>query len=380
MRKIVSLLTMMLLFMATSFAQNKTVTGKVTDGNGAPVSGATISVGGKSIGATNNNGEFTISVPSSATSISVSSIGFEQMSVKLTGAPLAVSLAAASANSVAEVVVTGYTTIQRKKFSGAIATAPAQEIRKQPFGSFDQALQGQAAGVSVVSNTGQPGSGGQVRIRGNGSISGGNFPLYIMDGVEISAGDFATLNQGDFERVEVLKDAVATAMYGSRGANGVIVITTRRGRAGQLQLNYDAQYGISEMPEDRMSIMNSDEKIAYEIRRGNVYGWDPATADSLRKVNFNWKDVFFQRGITHQHMVSASGGSSTSKFFASLSYMDQEGILNTTGLKRYTARVNVDNTIRNWRFGLNIQSGWSNISRTSESDSYLSSPLNAGRW
>ena len=380
MRKIVSLLTMLLLFMATSFAQNKTVTGKVTDGNGAPVSGATISVGGKSIGATRANGEFSVTVPSSASSISISSIGFEDMSVKLTGAPIAVSLSAAAANSVAEVVVTGYTTIQRKKFSGAIATAPAQEIRKQPFGSFDQALQGQAAGVSVVAGSGQPGSGGTVRIRGNGSISGGNFPLYIMDGVEITAGDFATLNQGDFERVEVLKDAVATAMYGSRGANGVIVITTRRGRAGQIQLNYDAQYGVSEMPKDRLIVMNSDEKIAYELRRGNPYGWSMEEADSLRKVNFDWKDVFFQKGVTHQHMISASGGSSTSRFFASLSYMDQEGIVKTTGLKRYTARVNVDNTIKNWRFGINLQAGWSNITATSEENTTLSTPLNANRW
>ena len=380
MRKILSLLVMSLLFIATSFAQNKTVSGKVTESSGGPVSGATISVGGKSIGATNANGEFTISVPASATSISISSIGFEDMSVKLTGAPLSISLSAASANSVSEVVVTGYTTIQRKKFSGAIATAPTQEIRKQPFGSFDQAIQGQAAGVAVVAGSGQPGASASVRIRGNGSISGGNTPLYIMDGIEIAAGDFATLNQGDFDRVEILKDAVATAMYGSRGANGVIVITTRRGRVGQLQLNYDAQYGVSDLPEDRLVVMNSDQKVTYELQRGNPYGWEDDFADSLRKVNFSWKDALFQRGITHQHMINASGGTQTSKFFASLSYMDQEGIVKTTGMKRYTARVNVDNTIKNWRFGINLQSGWSKIKRTAEGDTYLNTPLNAVRW
>ena len=302
------------------------------------------------------------------------------MSVKLTGAPLSISLSAASANSVSEVVVTGYTTIQRKKFSGAIATAPTQEIRKQPFGSFDQAIQGQAAGVSVVAGSGQPGASASVRIRGNGSISGGNTPLYIMDGIEIAAGDFATLNQGDFDRVEILKDAVATAMYGSRGANGVIVITTRRGRVGQLQLNYDAQYGVSDLPEDRLVVMNSDQKVTYELQRGNPYGWEDDFADSLRKVNFSWKDALFQRGITHQHMINASGGTQTSKFFASLSYMDQEGIVKTTGMKRYTARVNVDNTIKNWRFGINLQSGWSKIKRTAEGDTYLNTPLNAVRW
>jgi TonB-linked SusC/RagA family outer membrane protein len=201
-----------------------------------------------------------------------------------------------------------------------------------------------------------------------------------MDRIEIAAGDFSTLNQADFDRVEILKDAVATAMYGSRGAYGVIVITTRRGCVGQLQLNYDAQYGVSDLPEDRLVVMNSDQKVTYELQRGNPYGWEDDFADSLRKVNFSWKDALFQRGITHQHMINASGGTQTSKFFASLSYMDQEGIVKTTGIKRYTARVNVDNTIKNWRFGINLQSGWSKIKRTAEGDTYLNTPLNAVRW
>ncbi len=380
MRKLVSLLGVLMLFIATASAQNKTVTGKVTEANGNPVSGATIKANGRAVGATNATGDFTISVPNATTSIVVSSIGFNDRTVALTGGALTIALTAADANSVSEVVVTGYTSIQRKKFSGAIATAPPEEVRKQPFGSFDQALQGQAAGVSVVANSGQPGAFAQVRIRGNGSISGGNVPLYIMDGIEISAADFASVNQGDFERVELLKDAVATAMYGSRGANGVIVITTRRGRAGTLQLNYDAQVGWSTLPEDRLVMMNSDQKITYELQRGNPYGWTTAEADSLRKVNFSWKDALFQTGMTHQHQISASGGNANSKFFASLSYMDQEGIVKTTGLKRYTARINVDNTVKNWRFGVNLQAGFSKLKQTGEGNTGIATPLNAVRW
>lgn len=380
MRKTATLLTMFMLFCGIVLAQNKTVTGKVTESNGAPIVGATINANGQPVGATSATGDFSVSVPSSVTSIMVSSIGFNDRTISLTGSTLSIILTQADANSVSEVVVTGYTSIQRKKFSGAIATVSPTEVRKQPFGSFDQALQGQAAGVSVTANSGQPGANAVVRIRGNGSISGGNVPLYIMDGIEITAADFASINQGDFERVELLKDAVATAMYGSRGANGVIVISTRRGRAGVLQLSYDAQVGWSNLPKDRLELMNSDQKITYELQRGNPYGWTTAEADSLRKVNFSWKDALFQTGMTHQHQISASGGSATSKFYASLSYMDQEGIVKTTGLKRYTARINVDNTIKNWRFGVTLQAGFSKVKGTGEGNTFLNSPLNAARW
>lgn len=380
MRKIVSLLTVLMLFTASAFAQTKTVTGKVTESNGTPISGATISANGKPVGATSASGDFSVAVPTATTSVVITALGFNDRTVTLTGSALSISLTTADANSVSEVVVTGYTSIQRKKFSGAIVNVSGDKVRQQTFGSFDQALQGQAPGVSVTANSGQPGSNAVVRIRGNGSISGGNVPLYIMDGIEISAADFASVNQGDFDRVELLKDAVATAQYGSRGANGVIVITTRRGRAGTLQLNYDAQVGWSTLPKDRLVMMNSDQKITYELANGNPYGWSTAQADSLRKVNFNWTDALFQTGMTHQHQLSASGGTAASRFYASLAYMDQEGIVRTTGLKRYTARINVDNTIKNWRFGVNLQAGFSKVKGTGEGNTFLNSPLNAARW
>ncbi len=381
MRKLLGMTLSFLLVVSQLLAQNKEVSGKVVDSkDGNPVAGATISVNGRSVGVTSATGEFSVKVPSGTRKLGFSSIGFNDIEVTISDGPVTVSMSQGESKSISEVVVTGYTTLQRKKFAGATVNVSPTEVRKQPFGSFDQALQGQAAGVSVASNTGQPGANAVVRIRGNGSVSGGNVPLYIMDGIEINAADFASLNQGDFERVEILKDAVATAQYGSRGANGVIVITTRRGKSGQMQLTYDAQVGFSDLPKDRLVLMNSSEKIDYELQRGNPYGWTTDEADSLRKVNFSWRDALFQTGVTHQHMLSASGGSTNSKFFASISYMDQEGIVKTTGLKRYTARVNVDNTIKNFRFGLNIQGGFSKIKGTSESNTFLSTPLNAIRW
>ncbi len=379
MRKLKWLLSMGLLFCVQFLWAQVQVTGSVTDQkDGTPIAGVTVTLKNSQTSTiTNADGSFRMTAPANGTLV-FSSVGY-QNTERPVSSVMNVSLTAGE-NAMTEVVVTGYTNIQRRKFAAAITSVNATEIRKQPFGSFDQALQGQASGVSVVANSGQPGANAVVRIRGNGSINGSNVPLYIMDGIEITAADFATLNQGDFERVEVLKDAVATGMYGSRGANGVIVISTRKGRSGQIQLNYDAQVGFSDLPKDRLEMMNSSQKIDYEMQRGNPYGWSDAEADSLRNVNFNWRDALFQTGVTHQHQLSATGGSQTSRFYASLSYMNQEGIVKTTGLKRYTARINVDNNIKNWRFGLNVQGGFSRISRTAEGETYVNQPLNAIRW
>lgn len=381
MRKLKSKLLLLGLLCSVQFLWAQTqVTGRVvdeTDDIGIP--GATVTIKNTNNSTvTGTDGAFSINAPANATLV-VSNVGYTNIEVAASASPLTIRLTR-SQNTLSEVVVTGYTSIQRKKFSGATVNVATEEVRRQPFGSFDQALQGQASGISVVASSGQPGASAQVRIRGNGSINGGNVPLYIMDGIEINAADFSSLNQGDFERVEILKDAAATAMYGSRGSNGVIVITTRKGRAGQLQLNYDAQLGFSDLPKDRLIVMNSQQKIDYEVQRGNPYGWSTAEQDSLRNVNFNWRDALFQTGVTQQHQLSASGGSPTSRFFASLSYMDQEGIVQTTGLKRYTARINVDNNIRNFRFGINLQGGFSKVQGTSEGNTFLSSPLNAIRW
>jgi TonB-linked SusC/RagA family outer membrane protein len=382
MRKLQLLLLIVpLLAIQQVWAQNKTITGKITESNGVtPVPNATISIHGRGIAIANAAGEFSATVPVDAKTLQISAVGYNDLEIPITATPLKITLTIGENRAMSEVVVTGYTTLQRKKFAGATANISTTEIHKQPFGSFDQAFQGQAAGVSATANSGQPGANAVVRIRGNGSISGGNVPLYVLDGIEINAADFATMNQGDFERVEILKDAVATAMYGSRGANGVVVITSRRGRAGQLQLNFDSQIGFSKLPEDRLIVMNSSQKIDYELQRGNPYTWTPARADSLRAINFNWQDALFQTGVTQQYMISATGGTQASKFFASLAYMDQEGIVKTTGLKRYTARINIDNNIKNWKFGLNLQAGFSKLKATSEGNTALSTPLNAIRW
>jgi TonB-dependent starch-binding outer membrane protein SusC len=380
-KKLQTLLSGLLFFSLIGWAQNKTVTGKISDTkDGTPLAGVTISVNGQAVGASKTDGTFSVSVPSKAQVFILSSVGYSDLETAITTGIMDIKMTKGENKSLSEVVVTGYSTIQRKKYSGSSVNVNIEDVRTQTFGSFDQALQGGAPGVSVVANSGQPGRSAEVRIRGNGSINGGNAPLYIMDGIQINGADFATLNQGDFERVEVLKDATATALYGSRGANGVIVITTRKGKAGQMRLNYDVQVGFSQLPKDRITVMNSNQKVQYELDNGNLYGWSPAQADSLKLVNTNWKDALLRDGFTQQHMLSATGGNEQTRFFTSVSYMDQTGTVKNTSLKRYTARINVDNVIGNFKMGMSLLVGYSKFYSTNETGAGISAPLNAQRW
>jgi TonB-linked SusC/RagA family outer membrane protein len=247
--------------------------------------------------------------------------------------------------------------------------------------SFDQLLQGQAPGLNVKTGSGQPGRSADVIIRGRTSVNGSVSPLYIVDGVEIRPGDFSTLNQADFESVTVLKDASATAIYGSRGANGVIVISTRKGRAGKVRFSYDGQMGWSSLPENKLELMNTQEKLDFEMNiAGNPWGWSQREVDSLRKINVNWSDAVFQTARMQSHQISASGGNEKSQFYTSLSIFDQEGVTINTGLKRYTGRINLQHSEQNVKFGINLTGGWSTFRGTSEGNQSIGSPLNTVIW
>lgn len=220
-----------------------------------------------------------------------------------------------------------------------------------------------------------------VIIRGIGSISGGTEPLYVLDGIQISAQNFASINPNDFETISILKDASTTAQYGSRGANGVIVITTKKGRAGQTKFEYNAQYGQSKFPTNKLVLMNTNQKLDYEIANGNPYGWSTAELDSLRKINTNWQDVITQTGITNNQQLNASGGNEKTTFFTSLGFFNQTGTVINTGLRRYNARLNIENKVsNNLKIGINAAGGWSKYQNTTEQNAGIASPLNAIRW
>ncbi len=380
MRKIKWLMLFGLLFGVQSLLAQTKITGKVVaEKDGAPIGGATVSVkNSKSSVITDADGSFNINAPANAKLV-VSYVGFNRLEVEASSTPLIVNLTATAA-SLLEVVVTGYRTSSRRDLVGSAATINADKIQNVPIGSFDQALQGQAPGILVQSQSGQPGAAASVLIRGKGSILGSNTPLYVLDGIEITAGDFSTLNPSDFASLSVLKDASSTSVYGSRGANGVIVITSKRGKAGTPRFTYDGQYGNSTQPENKLRVMNSNEKLDYELANGNPFKWTTAQVDSLRKVNTDWEDVFFQTGKTQSHVLSASGGAGKTTYYISGSIFDQTGTVKNTGLKRYTGRANIETSAGGFSFGTNLSLGYSDFKNTSENNTGISTPLNAIRW
>jgi TonB-linked SusC/RagA family outer membrane protein len=365
----------------TLIAQNITVTGKVTDAlTGAPLSGVTISLNAKGLGVTKADGTYSVVVPPSAKKLTISYVGYNDQQITVGSTSQDIKLVPGE-KSLNEVVVTGYQALQKRQVTGAIATVKGETFKNTPIGSFDQMLQGQASGALIQANSGQPGAAARVVIRGVGSVNGTTEPLYILDGVQISAGNFASINPNDFESISLLKDASTTAQYGSRGANGVIVITSKQGKSGKTKFEYNAQYGQSRFPENKLEVMNTNQKLDYEIARGNPYGFTSTDLDSLRKINTNWQDEITQTGITNSHQLSASGGNDKTSFFVSGAMFNQTGTVKNTGLKRYSGRMNLTHSAnQNLKFGLNSYVGWSNYQNTTEANSGIASPLNAIRW
>lgn len=385
MKKLLLLLTLSISFFL-SYGQ-RSVTGIVTDGQtGTPMQGVSVSVNGNSGGAsTDASGKYAIEAPANATLL-FSRVGYTPQTVN-TGNNLQVNVTMMIVQqNLQEVVVTGYTSQTRRQATSSIARISGDAVKSQPIGSFEQLLQGKAPGILIQSQSGQPGSAATVTIRGKGSVLGTTQPLYILDGVQISAADFQSINASDIETYNVLKDATGTAQYGSRGANGVIVITTKRGANQKTKVNYDVQYGTSELPANKLELMSSADKINYEYNYDrplygtNPFDWDDDQADSLSNVRSNLKDVLFRKGTTVQHQLSVAGGNDKTRFFASGSIFDQQGIVISTGLKRITGRINLDHTMGNFKLGLNGFVGSSKFTNTNENDQFIGSPLNAIRW
>lgn len=362
------------------------VSGIVTDArDNAPLPGVSVSVKGTRTGTTTGaDGRYSISAPANATLV-FSIVGYTSQEVSIAGGQFNVQLQEAESNDLREVIITGYTTQTKRTYTGSATKVSGAEVNLQPIASLEQLLQGKSPGLLIQSQSGQPGSAANVTIRGKGSVLGGTQPLYIVDGIQVTAADFGTINPTDIETYNVLKDAVSTSQYGSRGANGVIVVTTKRGRNAKTVINYDYQYGVQQMPESKLKLMNSREKLDYEMNYDrpdglNPFGWTQAEADSLANVNPDWQDYVFRKGITQQHILSATGGNDRTRFFISGSIFDQAGLVKTTGLKRYTGRINLDHTAGNLKIGVSTTLGYSKRSGTPENDNVVNTPLNAYRW
>ncbi|MGX5817308.1 SusC/RagA family TonB-linked outer membrane protein [Chitinophaga lutea] len=393
MRKFLLACTVLCLTAMAAWAQ-RTIKGKVRDESGSPLPGTTVHVKGTTTGtATNADGAYTLPVGPNAHTLVFSSIGMATQEVTIgTQTTIDVSLKP-SQQSITEVVITGYNNVRRSQFSGATTPISGKLVESVPVGSFDQALQGRAPGLLVNSSSGQPGSAAAVTIRGVQSLSGsGAQPLYIVDGIPLNAADFQTINPNDFETINVLKDASAAALYGARAGTGVIVITTKRGKAGQPKFTFRTQMGVSLKPTlSNFDLMNTADILEYERRNkiANTPGWvwspdNPASAsnpraaqllDSIRAIDTDYRDYLLRDGFSQNYEINASGGNEKTRYFFSGGYFDQDGIDLTSALTRYTTRFNLDHTMNNFSLSFNNAIGYS-LSALSESEYLANSARN----
>ncbi|MFT4032020.1 MAG: TonB-dependent receptor [Siphonobacter sp.] len=354
-------LLLSLLFMGfgwTSSAQDHTISGRVTGDDNQPIPGANVAVKGTTRGvSTNPEGKFTISVSANATLV-VSSVGYQTREFPV-GAQTYLELVIPSTSSeLTEVVVVGYGTQKKSQLTGAISSVGSKEISELPITNARQALQGRVAGVDVVQNGSNPGSGVTVRIRGRRSINASNDPLYVVDGIPL-AGNIDDINPNDIASMEILKDASATAIYGSRGANGVVIITTKRGTPGKMSVSYDGYYGISK-ELSRIDIMNGPEFAEYkrESRRaiGTYDDTDPTAADAslftaveldgiAQGRSTDYQSLILRTGSIQSHQIGVQGGSEKTQFAVSGNYFKDVGIIKTMDFTRYSLRINIDHKI-----------------------------------
>jgi TonB-linked SusC/RagA family outer membrane protein len=369
-----SILLIVTLFQ-TVLAQSRLVSGRVTDqktGDGLP--GVTVLLKGTANGvSTSADGDFTLTVPATGGTISFSSVGYTtQERVIGSETQLNISLTA-DAKQIDEVVVTGYGGSQDvKDITGSISTIKADKFLNQPVQSLDQALTGRAAGVQVTNTGGALGDGVSVRIRGANSISGSSQPLYVIDGIPVNTREnantfnggngtrynpLADINPNDIASVEVLKDASASAIYGSRAANGVIVITTKRGRNGQNIISFNNYIGLNQATRFPKLLNADDFTVIQNEKASNRYGTGTANSVIVRDVDVNgdgipdrtdWLKEIYRTAFTQNYQVALQGGTDKSSYYASADYSDQNGIISTNRLRRGSVRLNLDITPKKW--------------------------------
>lgn len=354
MRNLLVLLAFGMLSTTVAFAQNtKKVTGKVTDENGKVLSGVTVSVGAVKT-TSDDNGNYSLQVPSGSTSIKFSIVGYSDADIKINNKNTVDARLNAETNQLSEVVVVGYGVQQKKAFTGSASKIDAKEFSQLVTPSVDRQLAGRAAGVQVVAGGGDVGAPARIRIRGVNSVSQNQSPLIVVDGVPFISGNIAAatnsnalgdINPNDIENIEVLKDGSATAIFGSRAANGVIMITTKKGsKGGAMKVNYDATFGFTS-PFKTYDLLNNAQfvEIANEKRtNANLTGW-AAPGDGK---TYDWQRLVMRDNTpTSQHNLSFSGGTAKSTYFFSLNYSDQKGILISNANKSYRIRFNFDHEI-----------------------------------
>ncbi len=335
-----------------------TVKGKVLSGASEPLQGASISLkGGAKSAITDANGNFTITVPEGATLI-ISYVGFESQQVIATDQNLLTITLQPEANSLNEVVVVGYTTQRKKDLTGAVSVISSKDIADLPVGGVSQAIQGKAAGVTVTTASGAPGEGIAVRIRGVGTINN-NDPLYIIDGVPTENG-INQISPNDIESINILKDAASASIYGARASNGVVIITTKKGKSGKAKLSLSAYTGV-QTAGDLIKMANAKEYVtAYNTAATNDgRALIPVgMLDTLPDVNW-LKEVLKPASLSNLQM-SISGGNDNSQYFVSANYFTQDGLIKNSSYDRFNLRTSVTSRISKFiKFGTNVNLAYS---------------------
>lgn len=388
MRKILSCLcvVVMLCYASALSAQDRVISGKVTGSDdGLPLPQVSVFLKGTNTGMPSDlEGNYRLTVPSTGGVLVFRYLGYVTQEVEIGDKTIINVVLVPDVENIGEVVVTGYGDFEKKKFSGSASQVTSESTEGVPMANFEQILQGQASGLLIQSGSGQPGSAAAITIRGTNSISSGTTPLFVVDGVPVSASQFASMNPNDFATTNVLKDASATAMYGSRGANGVIVITTKKGKPGQPSFTYSYQYGWNQQltRDDFLPVMNGRQKVDFELLTGGsgLSGMSTQELDVLRNTDTDWVQEIFRVGTLQSHEVTASGGNENTTFYISGNYFSQEGHVINTGLDRYTLRANVKNQSGNFNFGTNFSLGYTEQQTTLEGNAFIGSPLNAIYW
>ncbi|CAA9223370.1 MAG: Outer membrane TonB-dependent transporter, utilization system for glycans and polysaccharides (PUL), SusC family [uncultured Cytophagales bacterium] len=388
-----------------------TVTGRVTGDNGETLPGVNVLVKGTTNGTTTgSDGSYSLSVPDGNTVLVFSFIGYLSKEVPVGNRTVVDVQLATDTEALSEVVVVGYGTQQKKDVTGAIASLDTKSIRDQPVANVAEALTGRLPGVLAQQVSGLPGSTPSIKVRGIGSISAGNSPLIVVDGQPLNnggqnlagssynAGGLNTVNPGDIEKIDVLKDASATSIYGSRGSNGVIMITTKRGKPGPVRINLDYYTGIQEVAK-KIDLLNAQQFAEFSVEATNnaylerVNGaqasdpndkrppssryWIPAELyDPAGLPNYNYQDLIFRRAPMSNYQLSAAGGSENVQYYVAGNYFSQDGIIHRSGLDRYSLRANLDARLgKRVRAGLNLSPSYTTEDRVQSDGHWLNNGI-----
>ena len=394
-RRIICLILFCLVGLNYTFAQSIKVEGKVNDENGQPLPGVSIAVKGTSQGTvTNFDGYYTITVPSADVNLVFSFIGMQTVTVPINKRSVINVVLKENFEELKAVMIVAYGTTTKEAYTGSAAVVDKKVIEARPVSSFEKALQGTTAGLMVSSSSGQPGSESTVRIRGIGSLSAGSSPLYVLDGVPMS-GAISDINPNDIDSVTILKDAAAASLYGSRAANGVILITTKQGKAGTTLISFTSQLGVSERISKGYDLMNSTQfyeqswmglyneaildgktvSAAQAYAQNNVkdvVGYNPFGVDNpldnngklipgtLVLTDTDWRDEVYKTGIIQNYNLNVAGGSESTKVFMSLGYYSDSGTTLESNFERITNKINVSHKVNSFlKLGMNSNLSYS---------------------